>query len=153
MKKIVSAIIVTLCSVLLVGCGNSSKNLNCSMDYSKQTGMSNYGVKTIADVDVNFKGNKIQDMKMSFTFTLPDSLKDKTNELISSMETTYKTQYSGEHFTVTTDKISDNEFSVSVAMDFKNMTDAEKAKAGMSSGSESYSVNKADLEKQGFTCK
>lgn len=153
MKKFLSAIVLTLCSILLVGCGGGTKNLKCSADYSSQMGMTTYGVKTIADVDVNFKSDKIQDMKMTFTFTLPDSLKSNIDSLISSLESSIKVQYSGEHFTVSTNKISDTEFSVSVAMDYKNMTEAEKVKANMSSGSEKYSVNKAQLEQQGFTCK
>ena len=153
MKKFLTVFVVTLCSILLVGCGNSNKNLKCSMDYTTQLGLNAYGIKAIADVDVNFKSNKIQDLTMQFTFTLPDSLKGNMDTFISNMKSTYETQYSGEHFKVSTNKISDSEFSVSISMDYKNMTEAEKKQANMSEGSESYSVNKAEFEKQGFTCK
>ena len=153
MKKFFSLVIVTLCAVLLVGCG-SKKNLKCSMDYTSKAGLPS-GIKMIMDADINFKSNKIQDMTISVTFELNDTYKSQIDTLVDTMDSTYKAQYKGDHFKVTTTKKSDSSFTTSIYMDYKNMTDAEKkaANVGGSNVSESYSVNKKDLEKQGFSCK
>ena len=155
MKKYFSLIIVALFVVVLSGCGASKKNLKCSMDYTTKAGLPS-GIKMVMDADINFKSDKIEDMTIAVTFELNDTYKSQIDTLVSNMDSTYKSQYKGEHFKVTTDKTSDSSFTTKIYMDYKNMTDAEKQMANVSSGSkvsESYKVNKQDLEKQGFTCK
>jgi hypothetical protein len=155
MKKGLTILAVTLLTFVLVGCGKSEKKLSCSMDYSSKAGMPS-GIKMIMGADINFtKSDKISDMTVSVTFELNDTYKSQIDTLVESMDSTYKNQYKGEHFKVTTEKVSDSSFTTKIYMDYKNMTEDEKKAANVanSKASESYSVNKKDLESQGFTCK
>ena len=156
MKKGFTILAVTLLTFILVGCGSkSAKKLSCTMDYSAKAGMPS-GVKMIMDADINFTNkDKIGDMTITVNFELNDTYKDRIDTLIQSMESTYNNQYKGDHFKVSTEKVSDSSFKVVIFMDYKNMTDAEKKTANMagSNASESYAVNKKDLEANGFTCK
>ena len=73
--------------------------------------------------------------------------------IMSTMKSTYESEY-GQYdgVTVSTNKTGDLTFEVVVTVDFKNISDSTKTALGMQ-GSESYGVNKAELENDGYTCK
>ncbi len=149
MKKIFGGIVVTLCAVLLVGCG-SSKKLNCSKDFSSSM---SYGIKMTQDSEITFKSDKIQTLTMVMNFEIPETYSSQADSFLSTMKSTYERQYSKYNgVTVNAEKVSDLKFKVTITMDYKNMSDSDKKALG-ASGSESYSVNKKSLENQGYTCK
>lgn len=149
MKKILGSIVVTICAILVVGCG-SEKKLNCSKDFSSSMPS---GIKMTQDADITFKGDKINNLSMVMKFELPESYKSNMDTFVDTMNSTYEKQYGKYNgVTVKTEKTSDLAFNVTITMDYKNMSDSDK-KALNISGSESYSTNKKDLEKQGYSCK
>lgn len=149
MKKILGGVVVTLCAILLVGCG-SEKKLNCSKDFSSSMA---YGIKMVQDSDITFKNNKIQTLTMVMKFEIPETYSSSADSLVSTMKSTYEKQYGKYNgVTVNTEKTSDLTFNITITMDYKNMSDSDKSALG-ASGSESYSVNKKSLEDQGYTCK
>lgn len=149
MKKILGSIVVTVCTLLVVGCG-SEKTLNCSKDFSSSMPS---GVKMTQDAEIDFKSNKIDELTMVMKFELSESYASNMDTLVNTMKTTYEKQYGKyDGVTVNTEKTSDLTFNVIITMDYKNMSDSDKKSLNIS-GSESYSTNKKDLENQGYTCK
>ncbi len=149
MKKILGSIVVTMCAILVVGCG-SEKKLNCSKDFSSSMPS---GIKMTQDADITFKGDKIDALTMVMKFELSDTYKSNMDTFVDTMNKTYENQYGKyDGVTVKTEKTSDLAFNVTITMDYKNMSDSDK-KALNISGSEAYSTNKKDLENQGYTCK
>ena len=147
-KTIVLICIFTI--ILLTGCNNTlddTKTLNCTKDISTN------GISMIQDAFVKFKNNKIDDIGSTILVTLPDSYKPYMSTFINSFDSAYAKQYEGNnHVKVTTTKKSDSEILIDISFDYKNMTSDEKVNANFI-GSEDYEINKADLEKRGYTCK
>ena len=149
MKKVFGSIVVTLCAILLVGCGGE-KTLNCSKDFSSSM---SYGMKMVQDSEITFKNDKIQTLTMIMKFEVPESYASQIDTLLSTMKSTYESNYGKYNgVTVNTEKTSDTTFNVTISMDYKNMSDSDKSALG-ATGSESYSANKKSLEGQGYTCK
>ncbi len=149
MKKILGSIVVTICAILVVGCG-SEKTLTCSKDFSSSMPS---GVKMTQEAETKFKGNKIDTLTMVMKFELSESYASNMDTLVNTMKTTYENQYGKyDGVEVKAEKVSDLTFNVVITMDYKNISDSDKKSLNLS-GSESYSVNKKDLENQGYTCK
>ena len=152
MKKLVWSFIFVICAVMLTGCGSSEKTLNCSIDGSKMISLPS-GVSLIQDTEVQFKNNKIETVEMIFKVDIDSSLSSSAPAMFNSLKSTYDNMYGKyDGVTVTTKKTSDLDFDIIVSIDFKNISDSTKTALNMN-GSESYSVNKKQLENMGYTCK
>lgn len=152
MKKIYSLLAVILCSILLTtGCGaGSTKELHCTKDYSSTIGSN---ITMIQAVDATFKSDKVQDLKISLDFELPESLASSAETYLNSIKTQYEKTYAKyDGVEVTLDKTSDLKFSIIISMDYKNISDSDKTAMGFS-GSETYAANKKSFENEGYTCK
>ena len=150
MKKFVLSFVFVTLSVLLAGCGNSEKSLSCSKDFSSSMPS---GITMIQDSKIEFKNNKIESMDMIMKFEISSTYKSQFDSLMETMKSTYEKQYgSHEGITVTTNKTGDSTFEVVISIDYKNISSSTKSAIG-AVGSESYSVNKKQLEGQGYTCK
>ena len=152
MRKILCGFIFVLCAVMLAGCGSSEKKLNCTIDGSKITYLPS-GVSLVQDTEVLFKNDKIDTMSMIFKVEIDSSLSSSASTMFETLKTTYENMYGKyDGITVTTKKTSDLKFDIIVSIDFKNISDSTKTALNMN-GSESYSVNRKQLENMGYTCK
>lgn len=103
MKKILGSIVVTICAILVVGCG-SEKKLNCSKDFSSSMPS---GIKMTQDADITFKGDKINNLSMVMKFEIPESYKSNMDTFVDTMNSTYEKQYGKYNgVTVKTEKTS-----------------------------------------------
>lgn len=145
MKKFLSLVAVVFCTVLLSGCGE--KSLKCTKDISTS------GITMQQAVDMNFNGNKITTMSTTISIEFNESQKAYVETMMSTLESTYKKQYGiSKSVEVKTEKKSDLKYDITISIDYKNMSEADKKTLGMA-GSENYDVNKKDLENSGYTCK
>lgn len=152
MKKILWSLIFVVGVVILTGCGVSEKTLNCSIDGSKMISLPS-GVGLIQDTEVKFKNNKIETIEMIFKVNIDSSLSSSASTMYTSLKSTYENMYGKyDGVTVTANKESDLKFNIVVSIDFKNISDSTKSALNMS-GSESYRVNRKQLENMGYTCK
>lgn len=150
MKKILWSLVLVIGIFVITGCGNSNSTLRCTKDFSDSM---QYGISMIQDSKVEFKNNKIETMDMIMKFEVPSTLSSQFDTLMSSMKTNYENTYAKyDGITVTTTKTGSNTFEVVISIDYKNISEATKKAIG-AEGSESYSVNRRLLEKQGYTCK
>lgn len=149
MKKILWSLVLVIGIFVITGCG-SSATLNCSKDFSSSM---QYGVSMVQDSKIEFKNNKIESMDMIMKFEVPSTLSSQFDTLMNTMKTTYDNMYAKyDGITVTTNKTGSNTFEVVISIDYKNISDTTKKAIG-AVGSESYSVNRKQLENQGYTCK
>lgn len=149
MKKILFSVAIIMCVFALTGCG-SNKTLQCSKDFSSSMP---YGIKMVQDSTINFKGNKVDTMDMVMSFEIPSTYASMASTITSSMQSTYEQQYGKyDGITVKLNKISDLKFEIVISIDYENISDSTKTAIG-AVGSESYSVNRRQLENQGYTCK
>lgn len=150
MKKIVWSFLFVVCAVALAGCGSSDKTLSCSKDFSSSMPS---GISMVQDSKIEFKNNKIETMDMIMKFEVSSTYASQFDTLMSTMKSTYDNQYGKyDGITVTSNKTSDSTFEVVISIDYKKISDTTKTAIG-AVGSESYSVNKKQLEGQGYTCK
>ena len=150
MKKLLFSLILVICLIAMTGCGKSNATLSCTKDFSSSM---TAGISMVQDSKIVFKNNKIDTMDMIMKFEIPNTLSSQFDTLMSTMKSTYDNQYGKyDGITVTSNKTSDSTFEVVISIDYKNISDATKV-AISAVGSESYSVNRSQLEKQGYTCK
>ena len=150
MKKIVWSLVFVMCASMMTGCGaEADKTLSCSKDFSSSMPS---GVTMVQESDIEFKSGKVDTMKMVMKFELSGLYASQFDTMFNTMKSTYENQYNYDGITVTASKTGDKTFDVVVFVDYKNISDATKTAIG-AKGSESYSVNKTQLEQQGYTCK
>ena len=149
MKKTYLLVAVLLCCTLLfTGCG--TKKLKCSKDFSATYGGS---IKMTQDVEAEFSGDKIKSIKMDMNFELPESYSTSASTYFDTLKTQYENTYGKyDGVKVSVNKKSDMKFTVSIAIDYKKLSSADKTAMGFV-GSESYSANKTSFESEGYTCK
>ena len=149
MKKRYFIIAVLLCCTLLfTGCGK--KTLKCSKDYSSTYGN---GMKMTQDVEATFSSDKVEKLTMKMNFELPESYASYASTYFDSLKSQYESTYGKyDGVKVSVDKSSDMKFTVTISMDYKKLSSADKTAMGFV-GSESYSANKSSFEKEGYTCK
>lgn len=149
MKKVLWSLVLVIGIFVITGCGSNS-TLNCSKDFSSSM---QYGVSMVQDSKIEFKNNKIESMEMIMKFEVPSTLSSQFDTLMNKMKTTYDNMYAKyDGITVRTNKTGSNTFEVVISIDYKNISDTTKKAIG-AVGSESYSVNRRQLENQGYTCK
>lgn len=129
---------------------DSTTKLKCSKDFSSS--MSN-GIKMTQDVDVDFKDDKVENMIMDMIFELPSSLSGQSATYIDTLKKQYDITYGKYNgVNVTVNKVSNTNFTIRIAIDYKTVSSEDKTAMGFV-GSESYSINKTAFEQQGYTCK
>lgn len=111
----------------MTGCGG--KKLTCTNEIKES------GIEMNQKIDVNFKGDKVDSMKISIDVTLPDSLKDQKQTMIDSVKEEVK------EAKVTETK---NGFKVTGSADAKDLGTDNEAK---------YDDVKKTLEATGYKCK
>ena len=145
MKKYLSALIMCVLSLILVGCGKK-QTLDCTIDLSGQM----YGAGTMeANAKFHFEGNSFEkadikyDVKVTssrFTDSDMQTLKSNFDEICDSKD------LSGIKLSTCTTKLDGKNITLNatiVKKDIENQADTYG----------SVSATKRDLEKQGYTCK
>ena len=117
--------------VLLTMTGCGSKGLTCTSESNS------LGMEMKNTIKVNFKGNKVDSMKVTVDVTLPDSLKDQKQTMIDS----FKENGDVENAKVTETK---NGFKVEGSANAKDLGTDNNAK---------YDDVKKALEGSGYKCK
>lgn len=123
--KLLAASLLVL--LTMTGCGG--KKLTCTNEIKES------GIEMNQKIDVNFKGDKVDSMKISIDVTLPDSLKDQKQTMIDSVKEEVK------EAKVTETK---NGFKVTGSADAKDLGTDNEAK---------YDDVKKTLEATGYKCK
>lgn len=123
--KLLAASLLVL--LTMTGCGG--KKLTCTNEIKES------GIEMNQIIDVNFKGDKVDSMKVTVDVTLPDSLKDQKQTMIDSMKEEVKDAK------VTETK---NGFKVTGSTDAKDLGTDNEAK---------YDDVKKTLEATGYKCK
>lgn len=150
MKKIVWSFLFVVCAIALTGCGSSNKSLSCSKDFSSSMPS---GITMIQDSKIEFKNDKVETMDMIMKFELSSTYASQLDTLMSTYKSVYDKQYGKyDGIKVSSNKTSDSSFEIVISIDYKNISDTTKTAIG-AVGSESYSVNKKQLEGQGYSCK
>ena len=113
----------------MTGCGG--KKLTCTSETNS------LGMEMISTVDVNFKGDKVNAMKIVVDVTLPDSMKEQKKTIMESFE---------KENTVKDAKVKEtkNGFKVEGSADAKTLGTDNEAK---------YDDVKKALEASGYKCK
>lgn len=130
MKK---GILVLSSLVALVGLTGCGKKLTCTMDNSQS------GLEASSKVEVKFKGDNVDSMKVSMDITVPEEYKDEKQGLIDM----FKESYEDVKVTETKNGIrieADENNSAFAGLDIKDKT-------------VSYDDVKKAFEGQGYTCK
>ena len=105
------------------------------------------------DVVATFSSNKVEKLTMKMNFELPESYTSYASTYFDSLKSQYESTYGKyDGVKVSVDKSSDMKFTVTISMDYKKLSSADKTAMGFV-GSESYSANKSSFEKEGYTCK
>lgn len=123
--KLLAASLLVL--LTMTGCGG--KKLTCTNEIKES------GVEMEQKIEVNFKGNKVDSMKVSVDVALPDSLKDQKQTMIDSVK--------GEIKDAKVKETKDG-FKVEGSMDAKTLGTNNEAK---------YDDVKKAIEATGYKCK
>lgn len=123
--KLLAASLLVL--LTMTGCGG--KKLTCTNEVKQS------GVEMNQKISVNFKGDKVDSMKIAIDVTLPDSLKDQKQTMIDSVKSEVKDAKVKE---------TKNGFTVEGGADAKDLGTDNDAK---------YDDVKKTLETAGYKCK
>ncbi len=119
--------------VVMTGCGG--KKLTCTMDNNS------LGLETKSTVEVKFKKDVVDSMKVAMDITIPDEYKDQKDELIEEFkksEENVKVTETKNGIKVEADSSSNSDFFDDLDFDDKEV---------------SYDDAKKAFEAQGYTCK
>ena len=124
--------LLTFCSLaVLTGCGN--KNLSCTMESSTS------GMNTTNNVEINFKNDKVEKMKVVMDIEVHDEYKDQKQTLIDSLKQADKTM-----------EVKETKKGIQVTADENS---SYFSKLNLNDNKAKYSDVKKALEDGGFTCK
>lgn len=153
MRKYIYLLIIGI--IVITGCTNNmlisdsikEKELVCTKDITTSD------TPMLQTVNVKFIDNKIETMNTNILVTLSSDYKPSIDTFVESFEKSYNDQYNGnDHIKVEVSKKSDSEIFINIDVDYINMTDEEKINLQLT-GSEEYSINRAQFESKGYTCK
>lgn len=137
MKKGMLLVALAVPTLLVTGCNEQEKSLTCTL--TEDAG----GATTTSVMDMNFKGNQVQDITLDITIDYTDEYKSFAEIFEQTLES-QKTNLEDIGYEV---KITSGENSLTLtAQGTKDTLDEEEITG-------SYDATKESLEEAGYTCK
>ncbi len=142
MKKVVKLIGTLGCVLLLCGCG--SKKMSCTMDTDDEV------MKSKVLMNVSFKKNSIDKIKISSNYEIKDEYKD----IVQTMKDSYDEVYNISNKNIKyKSSLNDNKIDINLELKYPKLDDDAKTKLGLNDFSGNRDEVKTKLSDLGYTCK
>ena len=142
MKKIVKLIGTLGCVLLLCGCG--SKKMSCTMDTDDEV------MKSNVLMNVSFKKNSIDKIKISSNYEIKDEYKDIVQTIKDSYDEVYNISNKNIKYK---SSLNDNKIDINLELKYPKLDDDAKTKLGLNDFSGNRDEVKTKLSDLGYTCK
>lgn len=142
MKKVVKLIGTLGCVLLLCGCG--SKKMSCTMDTDDEV------MKSNVLMNVSFKKNSIDTIKIDSNYEIKDEYKD----IVQTMKDSYDEVYNISNKNIKyKSSLNDNKIDINLELKYPKLDDDAKTKLGLNDFSGNRDEVKTKLSDLGYTCK
>ena len=142
MKKVVKLIGTLGCVLLLCGCG--SKKMSCTMDTDDEV------MKSNVLMNVSFKKNSIDKIKISSNYEIKDEYKDIVQTIKDSYDEVYNISNKNIKYK---SSLNDNKIDINLELKYPKLDDEAKTKLGLNDFSGNRDEVKTKLSDLGYTCK
>ena len=142
MKKVVKLIGTLGCVLLLCGCG--SKKMSCTMDTDDEV------MKSNVCMNVSFKKNSIDTIKISSNYEIKDEYKDIVQTIKDSYDEVYNISNKNIKYK---SSLNDNKIDINLELKYPKLDDEAKTKLGLNDFSGNRDEVKTKLSDLGYTCK
>lgn len=142
MKKVVKLIGTLGCVLLLCGCG--SKKMSCTMDTDDEV------MKSNVSMNVSFKKNSIDKIKISSNYEIKDEYKDIVQTIKDSYDEVYNISNKNIKYK---SSLNDNKIDINLELKYPKLDDDAKTKLGLNDFSGNRDEVKTKLSDLGYTCK
>lgn len=142
MKKVVKLIGTLGCVLLLCGC--SSKKMSCTMDTDDEV------MKSNVLMNVSFKKNSIDKIKISSNYEIKDEYKDIVQTIKDSYDEVYNISNKNIKYK---SSLNDNKIDINLELKYPKLDDDAKTKLGLNDFSGNRDEVKTKLSDLGYTCK
>lgn len=142
MKKVVKLIGTLGCVLLLCGCG--SKKMYCTMDTDDEV------MKSNVLMNVSFKKNSIDKIKISSNYEIKDEYKDIVQTIKDSYDEVYNISNKNIKYK---SSLNDNKIDINLELKYPKLDDDAKTKLGLNDFSGNRDEVKTKLSDLGYTCK
>lgn len=142
MKKVVKLIGTLGCVLLLCGCG--SKKMSCTMDTDDEV------MKSNVLMNVSFKKDSIDKIKISSNYEIKDEYKDIVQTIKDSYDEVYNISNKNIKYK---SSLNDNKIDINLVLKYPKLDDDAKTKLGLNDFSGNRDEVKTKLSDLGYTCK
>lgn len=142
MKKVVKLIGTLGCVLLLCGCG--SKKMSCTMDTDDEV------MKSNVLMNVSFKKDSIDTIKISSNYEIKDEYKDIVQTIKDSYDEVYNISNKNIKYK---SSLNDNKIDINLELKYPKLDDDAKTKLGLNDFSGNRDEVKTKLSDLGYTCK
>ena len=142
MKKVVKLIGTLGCVLLLCGCG--SKKMSCTMNTDDEV------MKSNVLMNVSFKKNSIDKIKISSNYEIKDEYKDIVQTIKDSYDEVYNISNKNIKYK---SSLNDNKIDINLELKYPKLDDDAKTKLGLNDFSGNRDEVKTKLSDLGYTCK
>ena len=142
MKKVVKLIGTLGCVLLLCGCG--SKKMSCTMDTDDEV------MKSNVLMNVSFKKDSIDTIKISSNYEVKDEYKDIVQTIKDSYDEVYNISNKNIKYK---SSLNDNKIDINLELKYPKLDDDAKTKLGLNDFSGNRDEVKTKLSDLGYTCK
>lgn len=142
MKKVVKLIGTLGCVLLLCGCG--SKKMSCTMDTDDEV------MKSNVSMNVSFKKDSIDKIKISSNYEIKDEYKDIVQTIKDSYDEVYNISNKNIKYK---SSLNDNKIDINLELKYPKLDDEAKTKLGLNDFSGNRDEVKTKLSDLGYTCK
>lgn len=142
MKKVVKLIGTLGCVLLLCGCG--SKKMSCTMDTDDEV------MKSNVLMNVSFKKDSIDKIKISSNYEIKDEYKDIVQTIKDSYDEVYNISNKNIKYK---SSLNDNKIDINLELKYPKLDDEAKTKLGLNDFSGNRDEVKTKLSDLGYTCK
>lgn len=142
MKKVVKLIGTLGCVLLLCGCG--SKKMSCTMNTDDEV------MKSNVLMNVSFKKNSIDTIKISSNYEIKDEYKDIVQTIKDSYDEVYNISNKNIKYK---SSLNDNKIDINLELKYPKLDDDAKTKLGLNDFSGNRDEVKTKLSDLGYTCK
>ena len=142
MKKVVKLIGTLGCVLLLCGCG--SKKMSCTMNTDDEV------MKSNVLMNVSFKKDSIDKIKISSNYEIKDEYKDIVQTIKDSYDEVYNISNKNIKYK---SSLNDNKIDINLVLKYPKLDDDAKTKLGLNDFSGNRDEVKTKLSDLGYTCK
>lgn len=142
MKKVVKLIGTLGCVLLLCGCG--SKKMSCTMNTDDEV------MKSNVLMNVSFKKDSIDKIKISSNYEIKDEYKDIVQTIKDSYDEVYNISNKNIKYK---SSLNDNKIDINLELKYPKLDDEAKTKLGLNDFSGNRDEVKTKLSDLGYTCK